>query len=202
MYCSCLSELSTVFALIMQEWLPISTKSEGGFFSNPTYSLRFYMFFPFLLYPKGVVGEGRSVQVVLDDLRSWDFITSPVSEFTPTHQDSTPFTPALWLVFYCSSVRRKGEGLDNKTNWISFLPYLEVFVGILIFLWTYHHGFWKAEGWILSQAMSFIIASFQNQLFLIAIDYASSLIWWFDEFFFLLTFYMCFKLQRQIEQNR
>lgn len=79
LYCSCLSELSTLFALIMHEWLPTYSHNIWRWlFSHPTYSLRSYMFFPYLLYPKGMVGEGRSVWAVLDDLRSWDFITSPV----------------------------------------------------------------------------------------------------------------------------
>lgn len=195
----------------MSNFLPISTISEGGFFSHPTYSLGFYMFFPFLLYPTGMVGERRSMRAVLDDLRSWDFIISPHLLYKSSLQlIRTQYHSLLrFELFSVSPVppfllflsQKGGEELDNKTNSVSFLPYLEVFVGILRFLWTYHHGFWKAEGWILSQAMSFIIASFQNQLFLIAIGYASSLIWWFDEFFFLLTFYICVKLQRQIEQN-
>lgn len=104
----------------------------------------------------------------------------------------SPISP---LESFCPVPQSKEE-LDNKTNSISFSPYLEVFVGILRFLWTHYHTFWKAEGCILSQARFFITASFQNRSFHIAIDHAFCLIWWFDRFFFLLnfTFFLSFFL--------
>lgn len=84
---------------------------------------------------------------------------------TRVHSSSIPFTwrrsLGLWMAFCFThfplrpfpTISQSEEEFDNKTNSISFPPYLEVFVGILRFLWTHRYGFWTvtAQGCILTK---------------------------------------------------